>query len=165
VEIDEGAWARGVAAAQVPGRLQRFERRGVEVLVDVGHNPQAARALSDWLRAAPPLRTVAVYGALADKDACGVVDALAGQVDGWHLAGTTAAGTRGRDAQSLAADLGTTAAADAMRHDDAAAALEAALADAGTGGRVLAFGSFHVAAAALAWLAVPGSEAGAGGAV
>ncbi|MBJ6983044.1 bifunctional tetrahydrofolate synthase/dihydrofolate synthase [Luteimonas sp. MC1750] len=165
VEIDEGAWARGVAAAQVPGRLQRFERRGVEVLVDVGHNPQAARALSDWLRAAPPLRTVAVYGALADKDACGVVDALAGQVDGWHLAGTTAAGARGRDAQSLAAGLGTTAAADATRHDDVDAALEAALADAGAGGRVLAFGSFHVAAAALAWLAVAGSEAGAGGAV
>ena len=163
--IDDGAWARGVAAAQLPGRLQRFERDGVEVLVDVGHNPQAARALADWLREAPAARTVAVYGALADKDAAGVVAAIADRVDAWHLAGTLGAGARGRDAAELAAALAGTAAAGARRHDDVAAALPAALADAGAGGRVLTFGSFHIAGAALEWLAAAGSEAGAGGAV
>ena len=165
LEIDDGAWARGVAAARVPGRLQRFERDGVEVLVDVGHNPQAARALADWLRDAAPARTVAVYGALADKDAAGVVAALADGVDAWHLAGTTAAGSRGRDADALADALAGTTAADAARHRDVDAALAAALADAGPGGRVLAFGSFHVAGATLAWLAAAGSEAAADAAV
>ena len=165
LEIDDGAWARGVAAARVPGRLQRFERDGVEVLVDVGHNPQAARALADWLRDAAPARTVAVYGALADKDAAGVDAALADGVDAWHLAGTAAAGSRGRDADALADALAGTAAADAARHRDVDAALAAALADAGPGGRVLAFGSFHVAVATLAWLAAAGSEAAADAAV
>ncbi|MGO4780302.1 bifunctional folylpolyglutamate synthase/dihydrofolate synthase, partial [Lysobacter sp. 2RAB21] len=33
--------AQGVAAARVAGRLQRFVRGGIEILVDVGHNPQA----------------------------------------------------------------------------------------------------------------------------
>ena len=165
VDIDERAWARGVAAAQVPGRLQRFERRGVEVLVDVGHNPQAARALAEWLRAAPVARTIAVYGALADKDAAGVVDAIAPCVDSWHLAGIADAGSRGRDARALATALAGTPAADGSRHADVADALAAALAQARKGDRVLAFGSFHVAGAALAWLAARGSEAEAGGAV
>ncbi|GGK01190.1 bifunctional tetrahydrofolate synthase/dihydrofolate synthase [Luteimonas terricola] len=165
LDIDDGAWARGVAAAQVPGRLQRFERDGVEVLVDVGHNPQAARALAEWLRAAPAARTIAVYGALADKDAAGVVEAIAPCVDSWHLAGIADAGSRGREARTLAAALANTAAADGSPHDDVAGALSVALAQARTGDRVLAFGSFHVAGAALAWLAAGDSEAGAGGAV
>lgn len=163
LEIDEGAWARGVAAARVPGRLQRFELGGVEVLVDVGHNPQAARALAEWLAAAPVARTVAVYGALADKDAVGVVEAIAAGVDAWFLAGTEAAGSRGRDVDALAQALAGTSAAGAVRHADVPAALAAAVASAGAGGRVLAFGSFHVAGEALAWLADAGSEAGAGG--
>ena len=73
------AIADGVAAAHAPGRLQRFERDGVAVLVDVGHNPQAARELASWLHASPVAgRTLAVFAALADKDAVGVVAALAG---------------------------------------------------------------------------------------
>jgi len=165
LEIGDEAWARGVATAQAPGRLQRFERDGIEVLVDVGHNPQAARALAEWLRAAPPSRTVAVYGALADKDAVGVVDAIEACVDAWHLAGTAAAGSRGRDAAALAKALAGTAAAGARCHEDVASALAAALAEAGPGGRVLAFGAFHVAGVALEWLAAGDSEAGTGGAV
>jgi len=165
LEIERGAWARGVAGARAPGRLQRVQRAGVEVLVDVGHNPQAARALEEWLAQQPPARTVAVYGALADKDAAGVVAALAGRVDAWHLAGLADAGARGRDAAALADALARTPAADAPRHADVAAALAAALRDADPGGRVLAFGSFHVAAAALDWLERGDSEAGADGAV
>ncbi len=48
--------AEGVANANVAGRLQRFEREGVEIVVDVGHNPQAARELAAWLAAAPDHR-------------------------------------------------------------------------------------------------------------
>ena len=47
------AIAQGVAEAHVPGRLQRFERDGVEIVVDVGHNPQAARELARMAAAAP----------------------------------------------------------------------------------------------------------------
>lgn len=165
LEIDDGAWARGVVAAQVPGRLQRFERGGVEVVVDVGHNPQAARALAEWLDAASVARTLAVYGALADKDAAGVVEAIADCVDAWHLAGIAGVGGRGRDAAALAQALAGTAAEGARRHRDVPSALAAALDDARPGDRVLAFGSFHVAGAALAWLAAGDSEAGAGRAV
>ena len=147
--IDAAAYAEGVATAHAGGRLQRFERDGVEVVVDVGHNPQAARALADWLQAQPARRTLAVYAALADKDAAGVVAALAEGVDGWHVAGLAGAGPRGEDAAGFAQRLRGTAAEDAMPHADVATALQAAIADAGAGGRVLVFGSFHTVAAAL----------------
>ena len=147
--LEDAALARGVADAAVPGRLQRFERGGVEIIVDVGHNPQAAVALADWLRAQPKRRTLAVYAALADKDAAGVVTALSDTVDGWLLAGTLDAGPRGSDAGALAQRLVGTAAAGGSRYADVTGALAAALAQAAPDGRVLAFGSFHAASEAL----------------
>ena len=147
--LNDAALVRGVADAAVAGRLQRFERDGVEVVVDVGHNPQAAAALADWLRTRPQRRTLAVYAALADKDAVGVVAALADVVDGWLLAGSLDAGPRGSDAAALAQRLAGTAAAAGSCHADVASALAAALALAGPDGRVLAFGSFHAASEAL----------------
>ena len=125
------------------------------MLVDVGHNPQAARELAAALKAAPVSgRTVAVFAALQDKDAVGVVQAMAGQVDAWHLAGLD--GARAQSAQALQARLQDTAAASARRHATVADALGAAVADAAAGDRVLAFGSFHTAAQALQWLDAAG---------
>jgi dihydrofolate synthase/folylpolyglutamate synthase len=144
------AIARGVEEAQVPGRLQRFERVGVAVLVDVGHNPQAARELARWLQLSPVAgRTLAVFAALTDKDIGGVVAALAGQVDAWFLAGLEEAGPRGLAVDAFAARLGDSAAAGGARHARVEDALAAALGQARAGDRVLVFGSFHTAAAAL----------------
>ena len=154
--IDKRTYAEGVASAQVAGRLQRFEHNGVEIVVDVGHNPQAARALAAWLRSQPQRRTQAVYAALADKDASGVVAALADTVDGWHLAGLAEAGPRGQDVDAFASRLAGTAAAAAIRHADVQAAVQAAMADAVPGERVLVFGSFHTATIALQRLAANG---------
>lgn len=159
-DLPDAAFVDGVRAARVPARLQRFERDGFEVLVDVGHNPQAARALADALAASPAAGpTFAVFAALADKDIVGVVDALAPQVDRWWLAGLADAGPRGRDVDAFADALAGTPAAAGTRCATVADALSAARAAAPQGARVLVFGSFHTAAAALAALQVP--DAGA----
>ena len=150
--ITPATFARGIAIAHVRGRLQRFNRDGVEVVVDVGHNPQAARALSAWLRAQPAKPTQAVFAALGDKDGAGVVAALADDIAAWHLAGSQAAGPRGQSVEDLANALAGTAAAAGSRHADVGAALHAAIAAAAPEGRVLVFGSFHAAAAGLAVL-------------
>ena len=137
--------------------MQRFDRDGIEVVVDVGHNPQAARELARWLQATPTSgRTHAVFAALADKDAAGVVTALAPWVDQWHLAGLPGQAPRGTDVDAFAARLADSAAADADRHASVDAALAAALLEARAGDRVLVFGSFHTAAAALGGLRTPG---------
>ncbi len=149
IPIDDAAYARGVAQAQVGGRLQRFNCKGVDVVVDVGHNPQAARALAAWLESQPRRPTRAVYAALKDKDAAGVVAALAGQVDAWHIAGLAEAGSRGEDVEAFARRLQGSAAAAATQHPDVQMALEAAIQRAQPDGRVLVFGSFHTAATAL----------------
>ncbi|MDX6080054.1 bifunctional tetrahydrofolate synthase/dihydrofolate synthase [Xanthomonas campestris pv. incanae] len=148
VEVPATAWAQGVADAQLPGRLQRVARDGVELMLDVGHNPQAARALAQALGTATPAgTTVALYAALADKDVRGVVEALTGCVDQWALAGLE--GARGQSAEALRARLQGTAAAQAACHGDVAGALHAVLAEAQPGDRVLVFGSFHTVADAL----------------
>ena len=147
-ELPREASAQGVAAAQVAGRLQRFERDGVEVLVDVGHNPQAATALAAALQAQPACgRTLAVYAALADKDVVGVVNALQSRVDRWFLAGLQ--GPRGQDGGQLRQRLADTVAATAGTAASVEQALAAALEQARRGDRVLVFGSFHTVAEAL----------------
>jgi dihydrofolate synthase/folylpolyglutamate synthase len=149
------AIAQGVARAHVGARLQIFAATSgdPELIVDVAHNPQAARVLGEWLRSRPVRgRTLAVFGALGDKDVCGVVDALAGEFDAWFLAGLDRDSPRGLDASSLGALVGaaTSVARTAPSlHADVADALAAACDDAQAGDRVLAFGSFFVAAAAL----------------
>jgi dihydrofolate synthase/folylpolyglutamate synthase len=149
-EISDAAFMRGVAQVHLAARLQRFTIEGVEVLVDVGHNPQAARELARALRATRcDGHTIAVYAALADKDHAAVVAALAPQVDAWLLAGSLPAGPRGMDADDLAARLAQTPAASAGRYGDVGSALGAARAQAGAGDRILVFGSFHAASAAL----------------
>lgn len=149
MHTDVEAYARGVAQARIGGRLQRFDQGGVEVVVDVGHNPQAARALAAWLGSQPRRPTHAVYAALADKDVAGVVAALAGQVDAWHVAGLVDAGPRGQDVEAFAQRLQRTVAAAATQHPHVQGALQKAIQQAQPGGRVLVFGSFHTAAAAL----------------
>jgi dihydrofolate synthase/folylpolyglutamate synthase len=148
--LPKAAIAQGVAAAQLPGRLQRFERDGVDIVVDVGHNPQAARELAAWLRASPAAgRTFAVFAALGDKDVAGVVAALGDRIERWYLAGLAETGPRGLAVDAFAQRLSGTAAGTGERHADVADALQAALAQARAGDRVLVFGSFHTVAAAL----------------
>jgi dihydrofolate synthase/folylpolyglutamate synthase len=140
----------GLHAVRAPARLQSLGGDPA-LIVDVGHNPQAARALAEWLDAQPPARVHAVYGALADKDVAGVIAALGARIDHWHLAGLDQATPRGLAADALATVLQQTlpqAAFDA--HADVATALAAARAVAQPGERILAFGSFFVAAAVLA---------------
>jgi len=118
-------------------------------VLDVGHNPQAARELAAWLQAHPDAgETHVVFAALADKDVTSVVDAFAGTPLHWHLAGLDA-GPRSQSADQLAARLEGTVAARSLRHPRVEDALAAALAGAHAGDRVLVFGSFHTVAEAL----------------
>lgn len=149
-DIDAVAAARGLARARLPGRLQRVASEP-EVLVDVGHNPQAAQVLADWLAGVDGGRvTDAVFSALGDKDIAGIVAPLLPHVRHWHLAGLEQAGPRGLPVADLAARLRDVLPEGVTRsHADVAEALRAARADAPDDGRVLVFGSFLTVAAAL----------------
>lgn len=148
------AFRRGIADARLRARLQPFDCDGVQVVVDVGHNPQAAGAIADWMRTCPAHgETRAVFAALSDKDVAGMVAPLVDLVAHWHLAGLQDVGPRGMDAATLADRLQGTAAASGTVHPSVAEALRSARSASRTGDRILVFGSFHTAAAALALLA------------
>ena len=147
---DARAIARGVREARLPARLQRLQKTGApELVIDVGHNPQAARELACWLAEHPPRgRNLAVFGALADKDVAGIATPLAPHIAHWHLCALDADTPRGLDAAQLRERMPGVA---HVEHANVAAALNAASAQATADDRILAFGSFFVAGPTLAW--------------
>ena len=152
---DRLAWSpraigKGVREAQVAGRLQPIAD-SPQVIVDVAHNPQAARELARWLGANPIAgRTLAVFGALGDKDVAGIVRALGAHIAHWHLAGLENDSPRGLPVAELARRVREAVPAASLgEHADVPSALAAARAGAGEPDRILVFGSFFVVAAAM----------------
>lgn len=99
VTLDAAACRQALAGVTLAGRMQW---RG-QWCLDVGHNPHAAAYLAARLaerRLAPGARRFALLGMLGDKDAEGVVRALAPVIDGWVCA--TLDGERARTAAALA---------------------------------------------------------------
>jgi len=146
--VEEPAIRQGLLAARVPGRFQRIAR-DPDVILDVAHNPEAARALAATLREQPVAgRTLAVVGMLADKDAAGVFEALRDVVDAWWTC--TPDSPRARDAATLAVLLRThLGAVPVSVQPDVNRALAEARSVAREGDRILAFGSFYTVAAVL----------------
>ena len=139
---------QGLAMVELTGRFQVLPGQPA-VILDVAHNPHAAGVLSENLHNsgyAP--RTVAVFGALADKDIAGVVAKLASQIDHWYA--VTLNGARGTTAAQVADVIrGVTPKADVTAFDSPALAYAHALSVAGEADRIVVFGSFHTVAEVL----------------
>jgi dihydrofolate synthase/folylpolyglutamate synthase len=121
-------------------------------VLDVAHNPDAARELSRALATLPPKqRVLGVVGILGDKDARGIFAALDGVIDGWVLCGLE--GARSRTAEQLRAELPKALTVVGMAPTvDEACALARAIAS--PNDRIVVLGSFHVVGPALDWLGV-----------
>jgi len=139
----------GLRSCAIPGRFQQIRCDGVEIVLDVCHNPQAARALADALVRQPGSgRTLAVFGMLADKDVAAVVETLSGLVDAWYCAGLSVA--RGLSCTELHTCLTEVAnSVEAHSHDSVGEALEKALFETDVQDRIVVLGSFYTIAAAL----------------
>jgi len=74
-----------LAKVQVPGRFEQHCVNGIQVVLDVAHNPAAARSVVAGFRERHPDSPVfAVFGALDDKDITGVATELGAIVQHWH---------------------------------------------------------------------------------
>jgi dihydrofolate synthase/folylpolyglutamate synthase len=148
--VDGGAVRDGLVRVELAGRLQSLPGRPAIVL-DVAHNPHAARALAGALGAMGFFpRTVAVFAMLADKDIDAVAAAMRPRVDAWEVAPLP--GPRGASGEAMRARLVAAGVpAHAIRvHADVAAAYAAAAASATEADRIVVFGSFLTVAVALA---------------
>lgn len=146
--VSGGAIRAGLVSVSNPGRFEVLPGRPVTIL-DVAHNPHAASALASNLAQMSGFgQTVAVFGALSDKDIGGVVRPLRGHVDRWLL--VPLAGDRALPVDVLAErvrEAGVTAGIEtcAGMDDALARAYEQAQLD----DRILVFGSFLTVAAAM----------------
>ncbi|HXU93418.1 MAG TPA: bifunctional tetrahydrofolate synthase/dihydrofolate synthase [Gallionella sp.] len=139
---------RGLVEVQLAGRFQ-FVPGKPQLILDVAHNPHAARSLAQNLAALPPCpHTFAVFAMLKDKDMAGVVHALDPYVDTWLVAGIAA--PRGATAGELAQVLRQCGVrGQIMTFADTAQALRHAYNAAGENDRIAAFGSFYTVAEAM----------------
>ncbi|MFA7299713.1 MAG: bifunctional tetrahydrofolate synthase/dihydrofolate synthase [Sideroxydans sp.] len=87
--VNMEAVRRGLVEVELTGRFQFVPGRP-QLILDVAHNPHAARSLAQNLANLPPAKTFAVFSMLKDKDMTGVVAALDAQIDVWLVAGITA---------------------------------------------------------------------------
>jgi dihydrofolate synthase / folylpolyglutamate synthase len=146
--VDMGAIRRGLVEVDLPGRFQVLPGRPL-VILDVGHNPHAARGLSESLHALPANgRTIAVFAMLKDKDIAGVAIALKDQVDEWLVAALP--GPRGADAGRIEQALASIGVSTPVRRFDTPAdAYQCAIRSAGQNDKILVFGSFFTVGAVV----------------
>lgn len=158
--VDRAAVERGLQTVKLPGRFQivpQGGRRAIEWILDVAHNPAAARILAAQLAARPGSgRTIAVCGVLGDKDIEGIVAELQACFDLWVIVGLS--GARALAAEALATRAQRVGAKVAAIAADVTSGCLAAEGLAAAGDRVVVFGSFFTVGPALALLASRGLD-------
>jgi dihydrofolate synthase/folylpolyglutamate synthase len=139
----------GLLTAENPGRFQVLPGRPM-VILDVAHNPAAARVLASNLAGMRSAgRTYAVFAMLNDKDIPGVISAVRSEIDEWLVSGLP--GPRGSDASALAEELSRAGVLECIStHESVAAAYAQACDRAAENDRIVVFGSFYTVAAVMA---------------
>ena len=90
---------KGLTSAQVTGRLQVLQTNP-EWLIDVAHNPHAAKELAKYIRQNPANgKTYAIFSMLRDKDVKEVLSIMHDVIDEWHIVATE--GSRGLSLNEL----------------------------------------------------------------
>ena len=142
--VSMAAVRRGLLEVTVPARFQTIPGKPTLIL-DVAHNPHAARSLAQNLAELPPCpKTYAVIAMLKDKDMAGVVAALKPRIDVWLVAGINA--PRGASADELGQVLGNAQAGEVHLFPSTGEALHHAYNHAGENDRIVALGSFYTVA-------------------
>jgi dihydrofolate synthase/folylpolyglutamate synthase len=139
----------GLLTAENPGRFQVLPGRPA-VILDVAHNPAAARALAKNLTSLRGSgRTYAVFSMLNDKDIAGVISAVKSHIDVWLVSGIE--GPRGTTAETIREELRRAGVIESVStHDSITAAYRQACDQAAKNDRIIVFGSFYTVAAVMA---------------
>ncbi len=138
----------GLLDTRLMGRFQVRPGRPA-VILDVAHNPHAARALADNLQNMPcEGKTIAVFAMLGDKDIAGVINAVKAQINTWLLADIKEMrGTTGQHLlQVLRKEIDNVVAEE---YESVGFAYRRACILASENDRIVVFGSFHSVADAL----------------
>ena len=146
-QLDADIIRNGIQAARLSGRLEVVSKQPL-ILLDVAHNPHAARYLANQLQSHQPKRLLALCGMLKDKDCSEVIKIMAPLVDVWAFTSLqTDRSAQGSDLNRLltehVADIKTVKSDDFDSLDVAWQALSAEICQ---GDVVIVFGSFYTVA-------------------
>ena len=144
-----GAIRRGLLESELAGRFQVIPGPP-DLVLDVAHNPEAARVLASNLGQLAFAHTQhGVLGMMADKDLAGVLQPLVKQITRWYL--TPLESPRSATAAQLQETLVALGVKDSQieAFENPAAAYAAARKSAGESDRIVAFGSFLTVADVL----------------
>ncbi|MDG6457310.1 bifunctional tetrahydrofolate synthase/dihydrofolate synthase [Glaesserella parasuis] len=162
-ELSDEILVQAVEEAQMTARFQLLgeqdfatfsqNRPLAQVIIDVGHNPHAARYLADrlaeWIQ--PNRKIYAVFSALVDKDLSGIVEPLEELIDEWHCAGLQ--GYRGQSGAEVKNKLLTALPnAKAVAYENVIEASQVLFETANEQDIILVFGSFHTVADFVMWI-------------
>jgi len=137
----------GLLQSDIPGRFQVLPGRPA-VILDVAHNPHAARSLAASLEAMSRTgRTLAVFAMLKDKDIPGVIAAVKPAIAHWFISGLE--GARGASVAELGQALTAAAVSAVTACADVAAAYAQACDMATENDRIVVFGSFYTVAVVM----------------
>jgi dihydrofolate synthase/folylpolyglutamate synthase len=137
IDISRDKVNQWIALTRVPGRQERFKQQ-CHIMLDVGHNPQAARYLAGELKKQPFPRVHAVVGMLIDKDIKNTIAPMLAVVDYWYIGDLGV--PRGARAKQVAEVLSESS--SSICFDNVTDAFRIALENANDVDLVLVFGSF-----------------------
>jgi dihydrofolate synthase/folylpolyglutamate synthase len=141
---------QALSAPCPPGRFQVIER-DQQWIIDVAHNPQAARVLRQRVLGLDNKGPMSVViGLLDDKQVDAFVTQFADIAERWFVCSIDA--ERGRDAEELAAVISRLGGRHVTVAGTPEQAFGAANAASEPGEQILVTGSFHIAGPALSWL-------------
>jgi dihydrofolate synthase/folylpolyglutamate synthase len=138
----------GLKSASLPGRFQIISIDGRTVVIDVGHNPDAAKALADTLKNRfHGKRILFVIGIMKDKDIAATLEILAAGASSFYFAKPQT--VRAADPEDLRASIAGKFDGKIIVSQDVASALRMALDDACGDDAVCVTGSFFTVSEAL----------------
>ncbi|MBT3672529.1 MAG: bifunctional folylpolyglutamate synthase/dihydrofolate synthase [Porticoccaceae bacterium] len=146
LELNPEKVAESLKSVLLVGRQQSLIFNGVNVLLDVAHNPAAAAILKQNI----PIikgKTYAVASVLADKDWAGIISQIGDRLD-VILVAKISDNPRASSAQSML-DMVYTAGLKGYHCDSIEDAFLKAVAEASAGDQIVVFGSFHTVSSVL----------------
>ena len=149
-KLDPDKVTTALEGLTLTGRQQQLIVNGCSVILDVAHNPAAAKALAAVL---PPIkgRYLAVASVLNDKDWAGIVEPLSGVFAEWRVAEISASdrATKAQTVHEVLYNAGLSSSLFESVEEAFKSALKEAAKEASKDDVIVVFGSFHTVSAVL----------------
>ena len=81
---DHGVIKKALSETEISGRFQ-YLSKSPDIILDVAHNEDAAKSLSDNIKKIGYDKIIVVLGVLADKDVYSIVEPFSSLVDHWYI--------------------------------------------------------------------------------